>query len=57
MPVSQSREFFRASQHFAIPSQFVVYPREEHGIQEPIHRRDNLNRILDWCDRYLRNSS
>jgi dipeptidyl aminopeptidase/acylaminoacyl peptidase len=57
VPVSQSREFFRGLQHFAVPSQFILYPREGHSIQEPNHLRDNLNRLLDWYDRYLKSSS
>jgi dipeptidyl aminopeptidase/acylaminoacyl peptidase len=56
VPVSQSREFFRALQHFKVPSELIVYPREGHSIQEPNHLRDNLNRILNWYDRYLRNA-
>jgi len=57
VPVSQSREFFRGLQHFAVPSQFVVYPREGHSIQERNHLRNNMNRILDWYDHYLKSSS
>jgi len=56
VPVSQSREFFRALQHFKVPSELIIYPREGHSIQEPNHLRDNLNRILNWYDRYLRNA-
>jgi len=33
------------------------YPREGHSVLEPIHLRDNLNRILSWFDRYVKSSS
>jgi dipeptidyl aminopeptidase/acylaminoacyl peptidase len=57
VPVSQSREFFRGLQHFGVPSEFVLYPREGHSIQEPNHLRQNLKRILNWYDRYLKPTS
>src|SRR5207253_1104835 len=38
--VSQAREFYRALQHYNVPSEFVVYPREGHGIHETAHKLD-----------------
>ena len=32
IPLSQSREFFRALQHYKVPSELVVFPREGHGL-------------------------
>jgi hypothetical protein len=34
--------------------EFVRYPREGHGFQEPNHRVDVLERILIWFDRWLK---
>jgi dipeptidyl aminopeptidase/acylaminoacyl peptidase len=31
----------------------VVYPDEGHGFTNPAHRRDVLERALDWFTRYL----
>jgi dipeptidyl aminopeptidase/acylaminoacyl peptidase len=32
----------------------VRYPREGHGLREPAHRVDALERTLTWFDRYLK---
>jgi dipeptidyl aminopeptidase/acylaminoacyl peptidase len=57
VPVAQSREFFRALRHFRVPSEFIIYPREGHSVLEPNHLRDNLKRIVDWFDRYVKSAS
>src|SRR5262245_55390932 len=54
--LSQSREFFRALQHHKVPSELVVFPREGHGLREPIHRKRAYARILGWYDRYVKSS-
>jgi dipeptidyl aminopeptidase/acylaminoacyl peptidase len=52
--VAQGREFYRALQHFSVPSEFVVYPREGHGIHETSHKLDVYDRMLKWFDQYLK---
>jgi dipeptidyl aminopeptidase/acylaminoacyl peptidase len=32
----------------------VVYPREGHGIAEPAHQRDLMERNLRWFSRWLK---
>jgi len=54
VPVSQSREFFRALRHFGVPTEFIIYPREGHSVLEPRHLTDNLRRILGWFDEHLK---
>jgi dipeptidyl aminopeptidase/acylaminoacyl peptidase len=54
VPFSQSREYYRALQHYKVPSEFIIYPREGHSVLEPNHLRDNLTRIVDWYNRYLK---
>jgi dipeptidyl aminopeptidase/acylaminoacyl peptidase len=54
IPLSQSREFFRALQHYEVPSELVVFPREGHGLREPVHRKRAYDRILKWYDRYVK---
>jgi dipeptidyl aminopeptidase/acylaminoacyl peptidase len=51
--ISNSREIYRALRQRGVPTQFVHYPREGHGIQEPNHRLDEIRRCLAWMDRYL----
>jgi dipeptidyl aminopeptidase/acylaminoacyl peptidase len=36
-----------------VPTRYVLYPREPHGLNEREHRLDAVRRVLDWFDRYL----
>lgn len=51
--ISNSREMYRALRQLGVAVQFVSYPREGHGIQEPNHRLDEMRRALAWMDRYV----
>ncbi|MBK5290597.1 MAG: S9 family peptidase [Acidobacteriia bacterium] len=51
--ITQAEEMFTALRYRGIASTLVRYPREGHGITEPLHRLDALQRTLDWMDRHL----
>jgi dipeptidyl aminopeptidase/acylaminoacyl peptidase len=53
VPVSGGYAFQRALQERGIPVEFVVYPREGHGISEYAHALDIEERILRWFEKYL----
>uniref|UniRef100_UPI0018925F4C alpha/beta hydrolase family protein n=1 Tax=Catenulispora rubra TaxID=280293 RepID=UPI0018925F4C len=53
VPLSQAVHFHRALRHFGVEHEFVVYPREGHGLHERVHQLDALGRIRAWCDRWL----
>ena len=55
-PIGQSQQFYRGLKRYGVASDFVVYPREPHGLREEKHLLDRLNRILAWYDRYLKPS-
>jgi len=52
--ISNSQEMFTALKKLGRTVEFVRYPREGHGFQEPNHRVDVLERILIWFDRWLK---
>ncbi len=52
-PAPQSFEFWHALRDLHVPSQLVVYPNEGHGLSDPAHRRDVLERAVDWFARYM----
>jgi dipeptidyl aminopeptidase/acylaminoacyl peptidase len=52
-PMPQSQEFWHALDTFGVPTSFVVYAGEGHGIRQPAHRKDITKRTVDWYDRYL----
>jgi dipeptidyl aminopeptidase/acylaminoacyl peptidase len=52
-PAPQSFEFWHALRDLRVPTQLVVYPNEGHGFVDPDHRRDVLERAVDWFARYM----
>jgi dipeptidyl aminopeptidase/acylaminoacyl peptidase len=52
-PAPQSFEFWHALRDQHVPTQLVVYPNEGHGFVDPQHRRDVMERAVEWFDRYL----
>jgi dipeptidyl aminopeptidase/acylaminoacyl peptidase len=56
IPLSQARQYFRALRHYNVPTELVVYPREGHGLREPVHRKQAYARILAWYDRYVKSA-
>jgi len=53
VPINQSHAFYRALRERNVPVEFVIYPREGHGLVEREHRKDCEARILLWLERYL----
>ena len=56
VPIEQDEQWFRALQHFGVPSELVLFPRENHNLTrtgEPKHLVESLNWQLYWFDRYL----
>jgi dipeptidyl aminopeptidase/acylaminoacyl peptidase len=52
-PVPQSQEFYHALKTMGVATKMVVYPGEGHRIFQPQHRRDLVDRTVDWFDHYL----
>jgi dipeptidyl aminopeptidase/acylaminoacyl peptidase len=56
-PISQSQMLYRGLKRYNVPAEFVVYPREPHGLREEKHLRDLYVRITAWFDKYLGTSA
>jgi dipeptidyl aminopeptidase/acylaminoacyl peptidase len=52
-PASQSYEFWHALRARHVPTQLMVYPNEGHGIFDPAHQQDLMERAAEWFARYL----
>jgi dipeptidyl aminopeptidase/acylaminoacyl peptidase len=52
-PAPQSFEFWHALRDQNVPTQFVVYPNEGHGFVDPAHRRDVMERAVEWFAKYM----
>jgi dipeptidyl aminopeptidase/acylaminoacyl peptidase len=54
--ITQAEEMYMALKRRGVDTVFVRYPREGHGLREPRHRVDALERTLAWFDRYVKGS-
>lgn len=52
--ITQAEEMYMALRRRNIDTVLVRYPREGHGLREPRHRLDALERTLSWFDKYLK---
>jgi len=52
--ITQAEEMYMGLKRRGIETVFLRYPREGHGLREPKHRVDALERTLAWFDRYLK---
>jgi dipeptidyl aminopeptidase/acylaminoacyl peptidase len=52
--ITQAEEMYMALKRRGVDTVFVRYPREGHGLREPKHRVDALERTLNWFDRYVK---
>jgi dipeptidyl aminopeptidase/acylaminoacyl peptidase len=53
VPIAQAEEYYRALKSRGVEAVFVRYPREGHGIQEPNHQIDLVQRQLEWFKKHL----
>jgi dipeptidyl aminopeptidase/acylaminoacyl peptidase len=53
VPISEAEQMYTALRRRGIEAEFLRYPREGHGLREPIHRVDQIKRSLAWFDKYL----
>ncbi len=54
VPVEQSYLFYRALKDKRVPTELIVYPREDHAVKERLHLLDMSRRVLAWFQRYLK---
>jgi dipeptidyl aminopeptidase/acylaminoacyl peptidase len=52
-PAPQSFEFWHALRARRVPTELVVYPNEGHGFVDPAHRRDVMDRAVEWFARFM----
>lgn len=52
--ITQAEEMYMALKRRGVETVLVRYPREGHGLREPRHRVDALERTIAWFDKYLK---
>ncbi|HPI12070.1 MAG TPA: S9 family peptidase [Catalimonadaceae bacterium] len=53
VPAAGSEQMYQALKTRGVPTQFVVYPNQFHGIVVPGYQKDKLVRYLDWFEKYV----
>ncbi|MFQ6113967.1 MAG: prolyl oligopeptidase family serine peptidase [bacterium] len=53
VPIGQGYEHFRALKELGKTVEFVVFPREGHGLREITHQRTKVQKELAWFDKYV----
>jgi dipeptidyl aminopeptidase/acylaminoacyl peptidase len=55
VPIGQAWEMYTALSILKkTPHEFVIYPREGHGLVEREHQIDYMKRVLEWYGRYVK---
>jgi dipeptidyl aminopeptidase/acylaminoacyl peptidase len=51
--IDSGPEVYAALRDLNVPVSYVTYPREGHGISEPVHQRDLMSRNLEWFEKWI----
>jgi dipeptidyl aminopeptidase/acylaminoacyl peptidase len=54
VPVSQGFQMYKLLQRQRVPARFVVFPDENHWIQNGHNAKQHMTEVLDWLGRYLK---
>ncbi len=52
-PAPQSYEFWHALKAQNVPTELVIYPGEGHRFRDSAHKRDLMERTVNWLNKYL----
>ncbi|HOO08895.1 MAG TPA: S9 family peptidase [Cyclobacteriaceae bacterium] len=55
VPPVGSEQMYQALKSLGVPTGFVVYPNQFHGIRTPSYQVDRYSRYKEWFDKYLGN--
>src|SRR5579885_2009655 len=53
VPIAEAEQYYIALRDVGVPAIMVRYPREGHGIAEPRHQVDFLDRSIAWYEKYF----
>jgi dipeptidyl aminopeptidase/acylaminoacyl peptidase len=53
VPIAESEQFYVALRDVGVPAVMVRYPREGHGLREPKHVVDLMERSVRWYEKYF----
>ena len=50
---NQSMIFYTALRDLGVPTRFLKFPRQKHGIREPRHQRIRMTEEIKWFNKYI----
>jgi dipeptidyl aminopeptidase/acylaminoacyl peptidase len=53
VPIAEAEQMYVALKDVGVETVMVRYPREGHGLREPKHQVDAINRAFEWYDRHF----
>ena len=53
VPIAEAEQYYIALRDVGVPAIMVRYPREGHGVSEPHHQVDFLDRSIAWYEKYF----
>ncbi|HLZ16914.1 MAG TPA: S9 family peptidase, partial [Cyclobacteriaceae bacterium] len=53
VPAVGGEQMYQALKSLGVPTEFIIYPGQHHGISVPSYQKDRLTRYLDWYGKYL----
>ncbi len=53
VPIAEAEQLYIALKDVGVETVFVRYPREGHGLSEPKHQVDSIQRAFEWYDRHF----
>ena len=56
IPMPQGQELHMALKHRGVPTEFIVYPGEPHGLREPTNQLVKIMSEMGWFEKWIRGS-
>ena len=53
VPAAGSEQMYQALRSQGIPTEFVIYPGQYHGIAVPSYQEDRFKRLQEWFGKYI----
>ncbi len=54
VPITQAEEFYMGLKKLGVPTQFIRFPNEGHGLTQKSNRLFNNQELIAWFDKYLK---
>ena len=54
VPLLNTEQMYQAVRRLGVPTELVIYPGQNHGIETPSYQKDRFERYAKWYDAYLR---